>query len=308
VNVKRTNTLLRIAAAVAASSLLLAASASADEMQAPDANQIFARARTVWDTQAYPTRIDYVVTVRVAKDGVAVKSHYEAEYSPVSADLHVVATSDEQLAQAHVAEGINVRITRQSGGKTTMSIPVNAESPADYLGVPLLDPTYSFGLAHARGPAAAEELEAPPAAGEPGVIGSVVARARTYDVTYVGLEDYPLGRAHHLALRPLRDPSRYRLRELWVDARNFATVKAITEGNFADGPGTRVTWTTTFQTVDGTLYIDTEKANAPLRYGAQRFDEASISFEAIAPHHGMPAPKFLFSQLPVRNALTEPKQ
>lgn len=298
---------MRIAGIASMASLLLASSAAADQTS-PDPNQIFARARTVWDTQAYPTRIDYVVTIRVVQNGLAGKSHYAAEYSPVSEDLHVIATSDEQLAQAHIAEGVNVRITRQSGGKTTMSIPVNAESPTDALGVPLLDPTYSFGLARAHGPFVTEKLEPVPGEGAPGVIGSVVARARTYDVTYLGEEDYAQGRAHHLALHPLRDPSRYRLREIWIDTARFTTLKAVTEGNFSDGPGTRVNWTTTFQTIDGALYIDTEKANAPLRYGAQKFEDASISFEAIQAHHGMPPPKFLFSQLPVHNALTEPKQ
>jgi hypothetical protein len=303
----RRRTIMRLIGLISVVSLAFATSAGADEAVSPDANQIFARARAVWDTQTYPTRIDYIVTVRVTQNGIPERSHYAAEYSPVSADLHVVATSDEQLAQAHVAEGINVRITRQSGGKTTMSIPVNVESPTDYLGVPLLEPTYSFGLARAHA-IVSQKLNPLPPEEAPGVIGSVVARARTYDISYVGEEEYALGRVHHLSLRPLRDPGRYRLRELWVDTVRFTTVKAVTEGNFVDGPGTRVSWTTTFQTVDGALYIDTEKANAPLRYGAQKFEDATISFETIQAHHGMPPPKFLFSQLPVQNALTEPKQ
>lgn len=289
--------------------LLLGASAAAGDPAAPDPDAIFLKARQIWDAQAYPTRINYVVAVRVVQNGVAATSHYAGEYAPATKDLHVVATSDEQLVQGHVSEGINVRITREAYGKKSVSIPVNSETPADFLGVPLLEPTYSFGLAHLQGPVAQTAapqvtLDEP----EPGIIGSVIARTRTYLITYAGEEDSDQGRVHHLFLKPVRDPGRYRLRELWVDTKRYSTVKAVTEGNFTDGPGTRVNWTTTFRTIDGCQYIATEKADAPLKYGAQKFEEASISFEQVQAHHGMPPPRFLFSQLPVNRALTEPKQ
>jgi hypothetical protein len=295
---------LSLMACFVSACLLLGASADS-----PDPDAIFLKARQVWDAQAYPTRIDYIVAVRVVQNGVPATSHYAGEYAPMTKDLHVVASSDEQLAQAHVPEGINVRLTRESYGKKSISIPVNSEAPADFLGVPLLEPTYSFGLAHLQGPLA--QSSAPPVAlseTEPGIIGTVVARGRTYAISYAGEEDSDQGRVRHLVLKPLRDPGRYRLRELWIETTRYLTVKAVTEGNFTDGPGTHVSWTTTFRTIDGCQYIQTEKANGPLKYGAQKFEEASISFEQVQAHHGMPPPRFLFSQLPIQRALTEPKQ
>ncbi len=282
---------------------------SAQDAPHPDPERIFAEARRVWDTQVYPTRIDYVVTVRVVQNGVEGVRHYAAEYAPTTNDLHVVATSIEQLAHPEDPHGITIRITREARGQKAFSIPVNPEASLDYLGVPLLAPTYSFGLARSRDTSVPATPEPSPSAGnEPEIIGSVIARARTYAVSYLGEERLPQGLAYHLALRPLRDPGRYRLRELWIEAATYRTLKAVTEGNFTDGPATRVNWTTTFQTIDGAQYIDTEKAEGPLRYGAQKFDEASISFERIRAHHGLPSLQFLFSQLPVKNALTEPKQ
>ncbi|HXP94440.1 MAG TPA: hypothetical protein VN905_13295 [Candidatus Binatia bacterium] len=274
----------------------------------PNGDDILLKARQVWDAQSYPTRIDYVVAVRVVQNGTAGTKHYAAEFAPASTDLHVTAASNETLANPEPPHGITVRITREARGQKSLSIPVNPEGPADYLGVPLLFPTYSFGLAHPRG-LVVEPSPAPVAdSAAPGVIGTVVARTRTYLVTCLGEEDYGQGRAFHLVLRPVRDPGRYRLRELWVDAARYSTLKAVVEGNFADGPGTRVNWMVTFHTVDGAQYIDTETAVGPLKLGpSQKFDEASISFESIQAHHGMPPARFMFEQLPIRNALMEPK-
>lgn len=272
----------------------------------PTADEIFAKARRVWDTQPYPVRLDYIVTVRVIENGKSETSHYTGEYAPGSKDLHVTAMAAEQLVNPDAPHGFTVKITRRFNGKNVMAIPINKEASEDYLGVPLLDPTYSFGLAGRIETVGPEPLPTNDA-NAPGVIGTVIARAKLYSVTLLGIEPYGEGRAYHLALTPLRDPRRYRLRELWVDAARFVTLKALTEGNFAEGPGTRVNWTITFQTIDGAQYIDTETAAAPLHYGPRHFEEATISFGSIQARHGLPPTKFLFEQLPLQNVLTEPK-
>jgi hypothetical protein len=296
---------LRPAAYFVAALFALFSAGAAAQTSSLNPDAIFAKARAVWDAQAYPARIDYIVIVRVVKNGAPATEHFAGEYAPASSDLHVIAVSDEQLANPEVPHGVDLRITRRWAGKTVMSVPVTSDSPDDYLGVPLLQPMYSFGLAGAQG----GEPEEEPVDGTAGpqVIGTVIARTRTYAIANLGEEAYGAGRAYHLALRPLRDPGRYRLRELWVDTGNFATLKAITEGNFVTGPGTRVNWTITFKTIDGAQYIDTETADAPLRAGPHdQFDAASIAFESIEPRHGMPPMQFMFAQLPVHNALTEP--
>src|SRR5579875_2160587 len=106
---------------------------SAQDAPHPDPERIFAEARRVWDTQVYPTRIDYVVTVRVVQNGVEGVRHYAAEYAPTTNDLHVVATSIEQLAHPEDPHGITIRITREARGQKAFSIPVNPEASLDYL-------------------------------------------------------------------------------------------------------------------------------------------------------------------------------
>ena len=69
---------------------------------------------------------------------------------------------------------------------------------------------------------------------------------------------------YHLALQPLRDPDRNRIRELWVDAKSFDVRKLITYGIFSKGPPSSVPWTVTFIQLQGHWFIRQETTSATL--------------------------------------------
>lgn len=141
---------------------------------------------------------------------------------------------------------------------------------------------YSFGLVDSPQlePALQHETNTPQTPLP--VIATVNAVDRAYDVTLVGTE--PLGGfyAYHLRLRPRHDPAKYRLRDLWVDVYTYAVLRLTIQGNFTESPMDAVPWVVTFQHLDGATYIDTEQAEAPLAFRADRtFTTASVSFTDI---------------------------
>lgn len=253
---------------------------------APDAETIYERACEAWNG-AYPSDLEYTVTVRVLLDGAWRSAHYAGEYQIDRDALHVNPFSAEETSHPVAPTGINVDFA------ITVGMYGNSETifrrrwsrdppPTDFLGVPVLSPVYSFGIAkpHRLAPP-------PPYSGQTGnlaTIGSVSTKQRDYDVTFVGAELCGAEPSYHLALRPLRDPKVYRLRDMWVDAASYDTLKVVTDGNFTSGPSLRERWTTTFRRVDGAQYVDVETAGGPLDYGPGRlYEQASISFESPRP-------------------------
>jgi len=97
-----------------------------------------------------------------------------------------------------------------------------------------------FGF-YRRVPTAATEPPSPPPnlAPDPlGTIATVQAVDKAYDVTLVGSEIIDGRDSYHLQLRPLRDPDRYPLRDLWVERSGFEVVRLTYEQPFG-GPSTR---------------------------------------------------------------------
>jgi hypothetical protein len=68
----------------------------------------------------------------------------------------------------------------------------------------------------------------------PPSIATVVSVQRTYDAKLAGAETMEGRPAYHLTLRPLGDPQRLPLRDLWVDAQSFE-VDALTYARKANG-------------------------------------------------------------------------
>ena len=58
-----------------------------------------------------------------------------------------------------------------------------------------------------------------------GTIATVSAVDRAYDITLAGIETVGERRCYHLRLRPLRDPTTYPLRDLWIDATSDDVVR-----------------------------------------------------------------------------------
>jgi hypothetical protein len=279
---------------------MIPATAAVTARATPDPYGVFDRARAVWEQAIYPSYVRYDVVVRVDQNGVPKISHYHSFYDATNDTVHVDGVSDEERAHPHVPPpGFNFNLF----GAIPLSKP---EEPVDYLGVPELAPNYSFGMAQyvpgrAKDPKElVQEIRrqfhdrpapvptAPPAGSGLKIIGSVEATRRDYVVTLDGVERVSGHADYHLTLRPTRDPKKYRLRDLWVDAQTFATDKLVTDGNFTDGPSTGVPWTVAFAHIDGAPIVATETTAASLRLHGRRYTGVSLAFENVTAQSDMP--------------------
>lgn len=293
----------RLLALLALPALTLAASpggALAAGTQDADAYQIFARARDVWALQQYPSYMTYTVAVNVTERGVEKSKHYHLAYDLQHDKIDVNAVSDEEHAAPPTPSGFILHLQPRRQGRVLFDKKVgNPGEAVDYLGVPLISPTYDFGMsrhsnaagrnddaliAQIRGqyhdpmPAAkAQELAS--GAGPMKSIAIVTSHVRDYTVQLAGVDNIGGRACYHLQLQPLHDPQRLRLRDVWVDEQTYRTMQLVSDGNFTES---NVPWLITFGQIDGAQYIASEVALAPVGVGPHRYERASVSFDAIA--------------------------
>jgi len=259
-----------------------ASNASADL----NAYQIFEHAKRVLQAQTYPDPIFYRTTIHVCDGGKDELEHFHAEAFS-SGDVRVEGISDEEQAAPHKSNGVNFKLSFSIGWNTgaggqTGTATADAhrkEASPDYLGVPLISPSYSFGLTweHAGNP-----KPSPGSASNLPTIATVTAIDHVYNASLLGTETIGGLYSYHLQLQPTSHPDRYRIRDLWVDAYTYQIVQLQTQGNFTNAPMSSVPWLVTFQNVDGGSYIKDETALDPLVFHHDRtFSTASISFDDI---------------------------
>jgi hypothetical protein len=288
----------RVTRIVIATLLLAVASLSPAQAEAPhDPYQIFARSRAYWLHQRYPPLLEYTVAVTVLEGGRVKQERYWSAYDSTSGQIAVDSVSDYERAHpTYAASGVNLNIPLLS----SLSKP---QPPTDFLGVPLLAPNYTFGMADIpkTNPAGESDLDRvqdvrtqfhdptpvdraavpSPSSGALPVIEKETVYGRNYRITLAGIESTYGVPAYHLHLQALHDPGRYRLEELWVDAHNFAPIQLVERMNFIDGPGTGVPWRVRFGSDAGALYIYDEAALKPMRYKGLVYPQASLAFENI---------------------------
>lgn len=214
------------------------------------------------------------------------------------ASLAVLAVATVQRCgsrQSHDPHGINVilffSLGIQSGraplgasnapNATPLGINVNPVRQPVSFGIPDLSPIYSFGMRTVTHHPEDEDASSPLKA-----IGRIVTLVRHYDVSLVEQTALDGTDVYHLALRPLTDPDRYRLRELWISTSTYDVLQARVHGNFADRPASTIPWLISFSTIDGATYIASEAAEAPLPNRPVAFDAVAIDFENITARHG----------------------
>jgi hypothetical protein len=140
-------------------------------------------------------------------------------------------------------------------------------------------------------------------------IGRVVTLNRRYDVRLIERTSLDGTDAYHLGLEPLVNPSRDRLRELWIDASTFAVLQARALGNFTDRPETTVPWLIRFSEIDGATYVSSEASEKPMPHRPITFDAVTIAFDRIAPRHGSRDLLFaLEHDLDARDHVVEPSE
>lgn len=251
----------------------------------PQAYDLFAHARTAVTSARYPDSIDYTIDISGLDGRTPRTNHYLAYSRPAEGIIDVAPVSAEEEAHPVVVHGFNFALTadicegRCETGSAHISDPVGrSPSSADLVGVPILDPTYTFGLKYpaGRGKAQTEEPSKLP------TIAVVATQTRDYEVTLVDTPELDGTPTYHLRLRPLRKPHDNRLRELWIGQNDFLPRRAVTAGDFTTAPLVDVPWTIDFSIRDGCAYIANEEAQATLFLAHRHVvHNAVISFENV---------------------------
>jgi hypothetical protein len=286
--------LVRVLALAMLPAICLAPMASAAD---PDPYAIFGQARVAWELQIYPRTVSYDTVVDVLEAGTHKVERYTTTYDALADAVTVDPVSDYERAHPPSGRGINLGIPIL-GGLLKIGKP---DPPIDFLGVPELAPNYSFGLAKfvpTRQKTDAEliaEIRAkyhdpaptptPNASSGLREIGYVNVFQRDYIMTYLGIESVAGTPAYHLGLQPVRDPHRFRLRELWIDKKSYLVHKLVTAGNFVTGPGPGVTWTVMFVDVGGARYIADERTAQPMQFRGLRYVRSEVRFENLQFEH-----------------------
>ncbi len=246
----------RVLAAFAA--IMIAGVTPALAQEAPDADLIFAHARTLFRFYSYPPELTFAFRQQFTIKDHAYTKTYDGTLDG-GTDLKLKKFSREELANPFLPKGF---------GFNFMGLPIGAHDrgdPEPFLGLQIA-PNETYGLAPIalKNPAMAalpSQTEAPSTLREIGRVRSVV---KDYDVHYVGTETIAAHQVYHLTLAPLHDVEHLRLRDLWVDTARYTVVKASVLGAIAGGPASTVPWTLTFAQYDGGWYIDSERADVPI--------------------------------------------
>jgi hypothetical protein len=265
---------------------------------APGPYAIFARARSHWASQQYPSVVDYTVRVNAVDESGAPQVRHYHEFWRAWCNCVVVQppVSDEQLANPYKPSGgFTIGIF---GGKAGDVGGPGMGVKGDLFDVPALAPNYSFGIApslagqgtqtpaqlveqirreyHDPAPAKIAQLEQ-----RYGLktIATVVSTQREYAITLAGVDTIDGHADYHLTLRPLQDPQKYRLRDMWVECSTYATDKLRVGANFNDDATEHVPWIVNLQQWNGATYVTNEVAEAPLDgYRGRMYDSFSVAF------------------------------
>ncbi len=239
---------------------------------------IYLRAQTAWLQHVYPSHLSYVIAVSALDRGVRKTQHYDAFYtrSTDAVETHAISREEENAAPPAGSKLFGGVVSH--GHLLTRQI--NATT-SDVLGVPILAPNYSFGIVAPPAPPPDDPATTVNVLPEIGRVS--VSRAR-YRITLAGHAPIDGRDAYHLALVPLTDPRRYRLRDLWIDTQTFDVLQLRVAGNFTAKATESVSWTVSFaQSGDG-WYIASETAEAPVAVARGHvYDDVTIRFESLMP-------------------------
>jgi len=246
-----------------------------------DAAAIFAQTRSAVASVAYPPSLAYSIVVSGVDGSVNRTNHYRAIVNTETGNIRVRQVSDEEAAAPVTPHGVNTAFTfticifrSGCGGR---SIPVGPpQGSPDLLGVPLLSPTYDFGII-APNSAHRSNVDATLP-----VIATVASSRKDYDVTLIGSEALNGEPTIHLALRPLHDAHKYRLRDLWINPATYLPERAIVAGNFTAAGMADVPWTIDFKQIGSLWYVAKETPLTTLYLPhRQQVRNATIAFENI---------------------------
>ncbi len=283
-----------IASALVLAALLDTAPAAASPLALSPADALYAAARRARSESAYAHYAVYATVVTFRNNGHQVVETWNTVEDLRRRLVHAHAINREEAAHPHVARGTNIGfggigpsgVLQLPPGamppKGRTSNPERASGPIGQLSFAV---DQDFGLALNAPPIGATANMSDVAATVSTLqkIGRTGTVARTYDVTDLGDLTENGVVVHHLGLRPLRDPRRYRLRELWLDAKTSLPLRAIVAGIGNRRPLDAVDWRVEFKQLEGGTYIARETALAPLDTDDGRLVEVTITFAELRP-------------------------
>jgi hypothetical protein len=280
----------------------------AEAPPAVDAWSIFQHARSAVTSVQYPWRLDYTIAISGLDGSKPVSDHYRSSCEPSDGSIKVFPLSDEQLeAPPTVPQGFNTQFTLGIcyGGCGGIQIPAGHPAPyQDLIGLPLIAPTYMFGLRYRGVPFNIKPVGTETALP---VIATVSTNNRDYDVSLIGDEKLGGVDTYHLQLLPLRKPKNNRLRELWVGSGDYLPRRAVLAGNFTMAPLVDVPWTVDFSVIDGRPFVTRESTDTTLYLAHHRVvRDAVIAFENIEEPNGSLYDRPLVTPSETGSTLSEP--
>jgi hypothetical protein len=276
----------RTSALAVALAFALAGATCAAAPEPTAADRLFDAARDARSRASYPRYAVYATVVRFRRGEQTGTSTWDTIEDLRRRIVHAHELRREEAANPHVPHGINFGINGGPSGPI-MGIPpkgvvVTHEAPDDPIGQLTFAVDQDFGLAvDAASITASRDMnDVASAAVTLPRIGRTGTIVRTYEISDLGDVTEEGVVLHHLGLRPLRDPKRYRLRELWTNAKSSLPVRAVVAGVGNRDPLDGIDWRVEFAQIGGGTYVARESALAPLDTGGGRLDDVTIAFEA----------------------------
>ncbi len=281
----------------------------------PNPDLLFARARAALAARAYPRAVGYDVGIETSTGSTHSSRHYRTIFRASTGTITARAISNEESANPIRPHGVSIEFLGMTPGEKPDPLGIPRLAPVYTFGLAPYAPILSTGASATAAvpvdgstiapsseaaaafpfsigqsgllpqtqpipgasPAANGTETSPSASQGPREIGRISAVLKIYDVSYVGEETVAGELCWHLHLRPLFNPGRYRVRELFIDERNDQTLRIDTDGNFTlkglGGP-----WETDFAQVDSHWFITSERAS---HVGG--FDSIAVTFENVHP-------------------------
>jgi hypothetical protein len=251
---------------------------------------------------SYPALISYDIVVDVASAEGRRTDRYAGQVKSENGDFRVAKFTESEKTNPSTPRGSNLSyslgiglssgkrpVFKQTGDGLTLGhegrIATLDSSP---FAIPELSPLYSFGIQ----PCSPRSVHRAGDESRLKVIGTVASVNRRYQVDVVGQEQFDGRDSVHLHLTPIADARRDTLRDLWFAPSTYFVLGARVSDNFTDGSGGGTTWLVTFSTKDDAVYIDTERAEAPIRRGKTTYTSVVFSFQNVDAISGSPALSF----------------
>ncbi len=286
----------------------------------PSADSIFFHAKDAWRTRQEAPYVAFNLRERYEWRGRTHDNWWQVAYRDRDRMLalrRVIVADDEARRLRGSPISLNLRVHR--GLIRADSFDTNPNADAFPILEPQIEPNASFGLLRREPKAAlvgtatpmpdatpfAAPTPAPTAAPSPRALATekplrevahIEAVARDYAIALAGTEHVRGTDAYHLTLTPLRSPHVYRLRDLWVDMANYATVQLAVQGIFEGKPYDDARWTVAYTPIAGRYYVQQIRTDDSLRFGLDRV-VTGLEFDFVAYELPVSLPAMTFQRM-----------